>query len=218
MKATETIAQKFEQYILGDDHPCVMAQSMFRSKNHTLKTYSEMNRVNNSIELLKDLTAYIERSNKVWPEITSFIAVFEDEQIDTELEFEIKLWGQLSMLVELDELPWNIEVERDQESSNFGMSVAGEAFFIVGLHPKSSRAARQAPYTAMVFNLHSQFDKLRTDGVFHKVRDTIRQRDKAKNGSINPMMSDFGESTEALQYSGRKNESGKCPFNHVFNK
>ena len=45
------------------------------------------------------------------------------------------------------------------------------------------------------------------------MRDTIRNRDEKLQGSINPMMRDFGQGSEARQYSGRAvNDEWKCPF------
>jgi FPC/CPF motif-containing protein YcgG len=50
-------------------------------------------------------------------------------------------------------------------------------------------------------------------GVYHKVRNKIRERDIALQGNINPVLEDFGERSEARQYSGRQVESNwKCPF------
>jgi uncharacterized protein len=54
---------------------------------------------------------------------------------------------------------------------------------------------------------------LREMGSYHTVRDKIRDRDTQLQGNINPMLEDFGESSEAKQYSGRKvGEEWKCPF------
>jgi FPC/CPF motif-containing protein YcgG len=56
------------------------------------------------------------------------------------------------------------------------------------------------------------------------MQETIRTRDLALQGTINPMLSDFGERSEARQYSGRAVEENwqapfkalerKCPFAH----
>jgi FPC/CPF motif-containing protein YcgG len=56
------------------------------------------------------------------------------------------------------------------------------------------------------------------------MQETIRARDLELQGSINPMLSDFGVDSEARQYSGRAVEEnwqapfkaveGKCPFAH----
>ncbi len=140
---------------------------------------------------------------------------FKGRQDYSEEEFEKVLWQQLQYLHEEDDQPWDEAVSPDPESKNFSFSLGGKAFYIVGLHPNSSRKARQAPYPAIAFNLHWQFEKLREMNTYHTVRDKIRERDIELQGEINPMLEDFGESSEARQYSGRKvGEEWKCPFLH----
>jgi hypothetical protein len=63
----------------------------------------------------------------------------------------------------------------------------------------------------LVFNPHAQFEELRRDGRFDGMRNTIRRRDHRLQGSINPMVADHGERSEALQYSGRAVEPGWEP-------
>tara|TARA_R110002124_G_scaffold254044_2_gene419466 strand:- start:4131 stop:4460 length:330 start_codon:yes stop_codon:yes gene_type:complete len=104
-------------------------------------------------------------------------------------------------------------VSNDPADSNFSFSIAGKAFYIVGMHPKSSRMARQAPFPAMVFNLHAQFEKLRDMNVYKRVRNRIRDRDIKLQGNINPVLEDFGVESEAKQYSGRYvGKEWKCPY------
>ena len=91
----------------------------------------------------------------------------------------------------------------DPEHPHFAFSVAGTAFFVVGLHPNASRVARRAPVPTLVFNLHVQFERMRADGRYQRMRDTIRRRDTELQGSLNPMVSDHGETSEARQYAGR---------------
>ena len=123
------------------------------------------------------------------------------------------MWKTLQKLHELDDCEWDENVSNDPENPHFSFSLGGKAFYIIGLHPASSRLARRAPYTTLVFNLHSQFDKLREMGSYHSVRDTIRKNDEKLQGEINPMLRDFGSSSETKQYSGRKVEDNwKCPF------
>jgi len=87
------------------------------------------------------------------------------------------------------------------------------SFYIVGMHPNSSRFARKSPYTMIVFNLHAQFEKLRETNRYDRVRDLIRHRDKSYQGFVNPMLSDFGTNSEARQYSGRQvSANWECPF------
>jgi len=106
-------------------------------------------------------------------------------------------------------------VSKDTENQHFSFSIGGKAFYIVGMHPGASRKARQSPYAAIAFNLHWQFEKLREMGSYETVRDKIRERDKELQGSINPVLEDFGSNSEARQYSGRKVEKDwKCPFHN----
>jgi FPC/CPF motif-containing protein YcgG len=65
----------------------------------------------------------------------------------------------------------------------------------------------------LVFNDHFQFEKLRAEHRFERMRDTIRERDSKLHGSTNPMVSDYGAHSEASQYSGRNVPSDwKCPI------
>jgi FPC/CPF motif-containing protein YcgG len=55
----------------------------------------------------------------------------------------------------------------------------------------------------LVFNLHEQFERMRSDGRYQRMRDTIRRRDTELQGFLNPMVSDHGDTSEARQYAGR---------------
>jgi len=65
----------------------------------------------------------------------------------------------------------------------------------------------------MVFNLHDQFQVLREQQRYEKLRSAILTRDERLSGSINPMLARHGELSEARQYSGRAVDGDwKCPF------
>jgi hypothetical protein len=133
----------------------------------------------------------------------------------SELAFESALWVRLQALHELDHAThdWDRSVSPDPADPAFSLSLGGRGFFVVGMHEGASRPARRIPGAALVFNLHSQFATLREDGRFDKLSETIRERDAALAGSVNPMLARHGESSEALQYSGRRiDKAWKCPF------
>ena len=101
----------------------------------------------------------------------------------------------------------------DPESAQFSYSFGGRALFVVGLHPASSRMSRRFGWPALVFNPRSQFERLRAAGKFERLRDAVRDRDVALQGTPNPNLADFGEMSEARQYSGRATEpEWRCPF------
>lgn len=207
------VYRKYQDFILAQDHPCVMAQSSFKLNQVDLFTYEKMGSIETAKALLQDLKTYVESYDFEASDYRSLVAVFPHEDFNTEEVFEEKLWDQLTHLYLLDDHDWDPAVSNDPENAKFSFSVAGKAFYVVGLHPYSSRIARRAPYPTIVFNLHHQFQQLKDRGVFLQVRDTIRARDKELQGSINPVLSDFGEDSEAKQYSGKNvSRNWKCPF------
>ena len=64
-----------------------------------------------------------------------------------------------------------------------------------------------------MFNLHDQFERLREEGRYERMRERIIERDIALAGDANPMLARHGETSEARQYSGRAvGEDWQCPF------
>ncbi len=213
------IYQSYHKFIIENDHPCIMAQSVFKTNEVDLKSYDGLGTREAAEKLLDDINEYLNTYDFEANSFKTLIAVFPDDKIDTEKEFETKLWQHLRHVYELDNQPWDEDVAKDPTSSDFSFSIAGAAFFIVGMHPKSSRFARRSPHPCLTFNLHWQFEKLRQMGTFEQVRDKIRERDKALQGAVNPVVKDHGEESEAKQYSGRKVEDNwKCPFHPTIKK
>ncbi|MEH6405651.1 MAG: guanitoxin biosynthesis heme-dependent pre-guanitoxin N-hydroxylase GntA [Leeuwenhoekiella sp.] len=209
----DTIKEEFNDFILTNDHPCVMAQTVFSMDHVDFHVYENFGSLNTARKIYKDLEKYIANYDFDSNAFYTFLAVFKGRKDFSEKEFEELLWQQLSFLHEIDEQPWDESVSDNPEDPNFSFSLAGKAFYMVGLHPNSSRKARQSPYPTLAFNLHWQFEKLREMGAYHNVRDKIRERDFELQGSINPMLRDFGKSSEVRQYSGRNvGNEWKCPF------
>ena len=145
----------------------------------------------------------------------SIAVLFPDSAPLSEQAFEDALWQRLRAVHAIDRTTnrWDDSVSDDPLSSHFSMSVGGTAFYVVGLHPGSSRLARRFRCPALVFNPHGQFERLRADGRYGKLREAIITRDVAFCGSPNPMLTVHGTSSEARQYSGRRvDPDWTCPF------
>ncbi|MEO5626075.1 MAG: guanitoxin biosynthesis heme-dependent pre-guanitoxin N-hydroxylase GntA [Dokdonella sp.] len=145
----------------------------------------------------------------------SLAVLFEKTPRLDEKQFENKLWERLAAFHAIDvrRHEWDRAVSSDPSSPHFSMSIGGRAFYVVGLHPGASRRARRFSCAALVFNLHSQFEALRSDGRYEKLREAIGLRDLAYSGSRNPMLAAHGVTSEARQYSGRMvDASWQCPF------
>jgi FPC/CPF motif-containing protein YcgG len=162
------------------------------------------------------LLAFVSRFKREPGVFLSFAVLFENPKTLSEVEFEHHLWARLQSLSDKDAwlgLPYDERVQAQPEDHYFSLSFGGEAFFVVGLHPNASRKARRFQVPVLVFNLHQQFDQLRAQGRYDKLRNRIRERDVRYSGSINPMVANHGESSEACQYSGRSVENTwVCPF------
>ena len=125
------------------------------------------------------------------------------------------LWQRLQALSNLDAENYDYDrrVDSDPASAHFSFSLKQEAFFIIGLHPGSKRPARQFSYPTLAFNPHQEFEKLRATHHYEPMKKVVRKRDLAYSGSINPMLTDFGEVSEAIQYSGKfYSRDWQCPF------
>jgi FPC/CPF motif-containing protein YcgG len=210
----------FREFVLHPEFPCLGAKAAFNSESHTLRVFGELG----TGESTDDLAAAL--SDFTCPtEYASFIAIFAGPREATESEFEQLLWKQLRLLHEHDvAADWDPAVSSDSADPQFSFSFGGRALYVIGLHANSSREARRFPWPTLVFNPHEQFQRLRADGKWKHMQETIRQRDLRLQGTINPMLSDFGVQSEARQYSGRAVEenwqapfpktAGKCPFAH----
>lgn len=207
-----TPEEAFRDLVGVPGYPCVMAVSAARRGQVHIEACGPFGSDAAVDRLANGLGAFVHA-----PEANlgfrSFLAVFDGPALSTETAFEAVLWDTLSALHARDDQPWDPAVASDPASAAFSFSFAGRAFYVVGLHPAASRPARRCRQPALAFNLHDQFETLRREGRYDKVRTLIRDRDLAFSGSVNPMLSDFGERSEASQYAGRAVEPGwGCPF------
>lgn len=209
------IEEAYKDFIIKKKHPCIMANAVFATDNYHVKIYGRLDSPDNIPCILTDIQNYVDHYDFNSNQFESLIFCFKDEEIATEEVFEAKLWTFLQALHNKDVKRWDDSVSPNPDDSNFSFSLAGRAFYVIGMHPQSSRLARRTPYCTVVFNLHWQFEKLREMGTYQTVKKRIRQRDKRLQGSINPTLRDFGKDTEAKQYSGREVEKDwKCPFHN----
>lgn len=205
----------FRGWIESPIYPCVGAKAVIARNTYFLSLYDRMNEHASTIDLFEDICRFVGDRKTMEGQYRSFIALFRSSGSTDEEEFHSALWRQLQSLHNLDSqlFGWDPAVSSDPDDADFSYSVAGTAFFIIGLHPNSSRTARKFAMAALVFNAHDQFEILRAKGHFEAMKISIRRRDLELQGSLNPNLSDFGETSEARQYSGLNIISnGKCPF------
>lgn len=212
----EGLDQELRDAIARPEFPCVGAKSALARGTLKVVACHALTSGWDDVRIHRELLewAWEYRDN---PEgFRSLAVVFEGPDDLSEAEFETAMWARIQSLADKDHWlgqPYDHRVSADPQDSHFSLSFGGEAFFVVGLHPKASRPARQMPFPVLVFNLHDQFEKLREEGRYERLRERILERDVALAGDVNPMLSRHGDTSEARQYSGRQvDPDWQCPF------
>jgi FPC/CPF motif-containing protein YcgG len=201
------------------EFPCLGAKSVVNEASYRFGLYAKMACEETTSSLAADLLRFIDERPSIEGEFSTFIACFIGPKTCTPEEFEQALWLQLAALHEVDRThhPWSDAVSDDPSGPDFGFSFGGHPFFVVGLSPASERWARRFPWPTLVFNDHAQFERLRAEHRFDRLRKLIRDRDTQLHGSVNEMLGDFGAHSEARQYAGRQVSAlWRCPvdFQH----
>ena len=208
--------ERLEAFIERTEYPCVGAKSTLA--RGTLKMLFAKNMASgwDDLRIHDALLDWAERYRDDRSYLRSLAVVFEGPVDADEEAFEKRLWERLQSLADKDDWlsqPYDDSVSPDPSDPHFSLSFGGEAFFVVGLHPNASRPARRFAYPTLVFNLHDQFEQLREQGRYERMREAILERDSKFAGSLNPMLARHGETSEARQYSGRAvAPDWTCPF------
>ena len=208
------IEREFTSFVDSDSFSCLVGKGVVHQQSHVVRAYPPLGTRAAAIALATDLNAFAAGDHDPM-KLRAFVAVFPRFAPQSELAFESRLWTQLQHLHEQDDpaADWDPSVSDDADDPMFSFSFGGHAYFIVGLHAHSSRVSRSFRWPALVFNPHSQFGRLRGEGRFKRIQVAIREREIAVQGTLNPNLADFGERSEARQYSGRAVESDwRCPF------
>lgn len=211
----EFVHDSLRALVMNPKFSCVGAKAAFQGGGYRFGLYDEMNSAPTTAGLARDLYSFVHEQPAMDAEFVTFVASFAAPVPVDEYEWERLLWSQLQSLHEIDHAHhnWDAKVSSDPEDPGFSFSFAARGFFVVGLHPASSRFARRFAFPTMVFNFHAQFERLRAQNQFARMQQTIRARDLKLQGTLNPNLSNFGEASEARQYSGRQVEAEwKCPF------
>ena len=205
----------FREWVLDPEFSCLAGRSALHRLTYRFGAYEKLDDDDVTAGLARDLYAFATERAGFRSDFTTFAAVFRGDRELDERAFEARLWSQLQRLHDLDAHyhAWDERVVSNPGDAEFSFSVAGTAYFVVGMHPQASRRARRFAWPALVFNAHEQFERLRRSGTLSGLQLRIRQREIALDGSINVNLSEYGNVSEAQQYSGRATAAGwTCPF------
>lgn len=213
--ATEYVHHRFRATVLDHSFSCLGAKAALRAGAYRFGLYPELASRRATMGLAQGLAVFLAARPRLRGGFQTFVASFTGPPVEDEAAFEACLWHQLQRLHDVDapRHAWDPSVSSDPAAPDFSFSYGGTAFFVVGLHPASSRRARRFAWPTLVFNPHDQFTRLRQQGKLRRMQEVIRRREIGLQGSLNPNLSEYGAESEARQYSGRPVEPDwGCPF------
>lgn len=205
----------YNSFLDNKSFPCVAAKAALARKQIHYFVADHMACPKDDHDILNFLYEVVEQYRSSKTSFHSAAIIFKGPQIMNEEVFDVLLWKRLQALTDMDAVnyPYDGRVNKNPSSPDFSFSLKAEGFFVVGLHPASSRMARQFSYPTLVFNFHAEFEKLRTTESYNKMKHIVRNKDVAYSGSINPMLTDFGAASDVYQYSGKQYSSDwQCPL------
>jgi uncharacterized protein len=211
----QEIIEDYLAFISRPEFPCVAARAAFAHQQIHCTVAGNMLCPADDTHILEFIYQFVDDYRNAKSLYHSATVIFTGPEINDEECFDKMLWTRLQSISDLDAVNFEYDkrVSADPASPHFSYSLKEEAFFIIALHPASSRLSRRFKYPTIVFNPHEQFEILRKQHHYEHMKQTVRHRDIKLSGSVNPMLDDYGSSSEALQYSGRKYDNHwKCPL------
>lgn len=211
----EMVRQELITFITGDGFSCVGGKSAHLQGGLVHRHFGPLADPAHVERLHGELARFAGAKDDIHRLLATFVATFDGPHDLTEEDFERLLWRQLQQMHDRDagRHPWSSMVDPDPRSARFGFSIGGHPFFVVGLHPNSSRYSRRFAYPALAFNSHVQFERMKSSGAYGRIQQAVRAAELRLQGSVNPSIADFGQRSEAPQYSGRLvGDDWRCPF------
>lgn len=209
------IIHSFYNHIEAKHFPCIAAKAALAKEHLQCMVASHMACPHEDEKILQFLYHFVDSYRYNNSLYQSAAIIFRQPAVQDETTFEQFFWQRLQALTLMDARKYHYDkrVSADPADASFSYSLKEESFFIIGMHPASSRPARRFMYPVIIFNPHAQFEALRNANRYEQMKQTVRKRDVKLSGSVNPMLKDFGELSEVFQYSGKKYEaSWQCPL------
>ena len=220
MKIETQIINEYLAYLKERQFPCIGAKATLARQQIKCIVAENMMCPKDDVSILKFLYSFVDNYRNSKKFYHSAAIIFQAPEFISEAMFDSLMWQRLQALSNLDAENYNYDkrVDANPSSAKFSFSLKEEAFYIIGLHANSSRPARRFRHPTLVFNPHEQFEQLRKTDRYEIMKNVVRKRDIAYSGSVNPMLEDFGKSSEVYQYSGRQyDDTWQCPLkiNHA---
>lgn len=196
-------------------YPCPGAQMVFLNSDERIAVFEGLTD-NNIYQVCFSLSCYILEylSGDTGNDLT-FILMFKELRRWTKGSFRKHFWKFLKNISQLQDkyYPYAKGYSPVLKDKNFSFSFGEVANYIAAFFADSPRVTRRFAYTALIFNPHDQFNKLKESGKFVSFQKSVDIKDHRLQGSNNESLTDFGEQSEWPQYDSIDGSSG-CPINN----
>lgn len=212
------IENAFHNFINRSEFPCIGAKASLAKDGLTCMVAGNMACPADDPQILKFLYSSIDQFRSGDGKLYSAVIIFDSPRQMSETQFEQLMWMRLQNLATMDakEYAYDQRVSPHPLSPDYSFSIKEEAYYIIGLHAGSSRPARRFTYPALVFNPHAQFELMKETTKYQSMQKAIRKKDITLAGSVNPMLTDHGQESEAKQYSGiHYTNNFECPLKMI---
>ncbi len=194
----QSIIEEYLSYLNDKAFPCTGARAALAQGYIQCMVAGHMGCPADDRTILQFLYDFVDEYREAKDNFHSAAVLFKAPAILNEGSFDALLWQRLQALADLDaeKYAFDPRVNADPSFPDFSFSLKKEAFYIIGLHPASSRPARRFSYPVLAFNPHAQFERLRETDHYESMKAVVRRRDIVLSGSVNPMLDDFGNVSE----------------------
>lgn len=209
------IHSQFRATILSPAFPCLGGAGAVRRGDYRFAVYDRLGSPEAIAACADDLVQFTQETPAGAHPVAVFVAAFDGPIIPTEEGFETALWEQLRGIHECDsgrDLDGRAGgVHRplsETEKDDPGFVFCDREFFVVGLHPASSRWARRFAWPTLVFNALTHSEELQRAGKYGRMQEKTLARDLRLQGTENPSL----PFSQVAQFSGRKVDADwECP-------
>jgi uncharacterized protein len=189
----------FRAVLLSPSFPCLGGTGLVRAGEYCFAVYDQLGDPSAFGQQAVDMRHYFKSRPIDTHPFAAFVAAYIAPSTQTDDVFEACMWAQLEGLQSCQEHGGQGSislVDHDDPGFVFG----DREFFVVGMHPGSSRFARRFPWPLLVFNALSHAHEMQKRGKHASMSRKVLARDRNLQGSDNPSL----HAPQRLQFSGRE--------------
>lgn len=194
----EHLVSVFRALLLSPAFPCLGGSGLVRSGDYCFAVYDRLGAPESIEQQTTDMRRYLSGRPADTHPFTAFVAAYLAPSTRDDEQFEALMWRQLTGMEAHPTRGCDRHIHL-VDGDDPGYVFDGREFFVVGMHPASSRFSRRYPWPLLVFNALSHAQEMQKRGKHVSMSRKILERDRELQGSDNPSL----HAPQRMQFSGR---------------